>query len=87
MVVATLSNMLSGSNPLTQMKSISNSSQTMRMGDPTMAPNVVYNPTQRLDNQMRSASQVLNYASSKQMAEQGRTDMRGNVIGFSDTLG
>lgn len=85
--MATLSNMLSGSNPLIQMKTISNSGQTMKMGEPTMAPNLVYNPTQRIDNQIKSASQVLNYASSKQMAEQGRTDMRGNVVGFSDTLG
>ncbi len=85
--MATLANILSGKNPLSQMKQISGSVDAPRLGDPITAPDIVYNPTQRLDNQMKTSSQVQNYAASKSMAEQGRTDMRGNVIGYADTLG
>lgn len=84
--MATTSNQLSG-NPLSQLKGVTAAGQTLRMGDPTMGPDVVYNPTQRVDNQMKTASQVMNYAASKQMAAQGRTDMRGDVLGYSSTLG
>lgn len=86
--MATLANVLSGKNPLAQMKDLpSNAGNTGRMGDPVVSPDIVFNPTQRLSNQMRTSSQVQNYAASKAMAEQGRTDMRGNVIGYADTLG
>lgn len=85
--MATLDNVLKGKNPLSQMTDLSNSGQAGRLGDPVNGPDIVFNPTQRLNNQVRTASQVMNYASSKQMAEQGRTDMRGNVLGYADTLG
>ncbi len=85
--MTTLSNVLRGENPLSQMKEMSSAGQQMRFGDPVTVPDVVFNPTQRLDNQLKTSSQVMNYASSKQMAEQGRTDMRGNVLGYADTLG
>ena len=85
--MATLGNVLNSTNPLSQMKSISMGGQAPKFGDPATGPNIVYNPTQRLNNQMRTASQVMSYASSKQMSEQGRTEMRGNVLGYADTLG
>ncbi len=85
--MATLGNVLSGSNPLSQMKATSASGQASRFGDPISTPDIVFNPTQRLNNQLKTSSQVMNYASSKQMAEQGRTDMRGNILGYADTLG
>lgn len=84
--MAKLSNVLGGTNPLTQMIEVNSAGRAISMGDPSV-PNVMYNPTQRLENQMRTASQVQNYAASKNMAEQGRTDMRGNVVGYADTLG
>lgn len=85
--MATLSNILTASNPLSQMKKMGNTAQSSKLGDAINAPDVVFNPTQRLDNQLKTSSQVQNYASSKNMAEQGRSDMRGNVIGYSETLG
>lgn len=85
--MATLSNMMSGSNPLSQMKEMAGGRNAARLGDPISGPDVIFNPTQRLDNQLKTSSQVQNYAASKAMAEQGRTDMRGNVMGYSDTLG
>lgn len=85
--MATLSNVLSGKNPLSQMKAMRGSADAARLGDPIVAPDIVFNPTQRLNNQMRTSTQVQNYAASKAMAEQGRTDMRGNVMGYADTLG
>ena len=85
--MATFSNMMKGNNPLSQMKSISTYGQSLKFGDAPVATDIVFNPTQRLDNQMKTASQVMNYAASKQMSEQGRTDMGGNVVGYSDTLG
>lgn len=85
--MATLGNVLSGVNPLSQMRELSSGGNSARLGDPVTAPDIVFNPTQRLNNQMKTASQVMNYASSKQMAEQSRTDMRGNVLGYADTLG
>lgn len=85
--MATLSNVLSGNNPLSQMKSMSGTGQSQRLGDPSSVPDIVFNPTQRLDNQLKTSSQVQNYAASKAMSEQGRTDMRGNVFGYADTLG
>lgn len=81
-----ISNMLKDS-PLVAMKGVANSGNTVRFGVEGTVPDVVFNPTQRMDNQMKSSLQVMNYASSKQMAEQGRTDMRGNVLGYADTLG
>lgn len=85
--MATLSNVLSGNNPLSQMKQMTASTDGARLGDPVTGPNIVFNPTQRLNNQMKTSSQVQNYAASKAMAEQGRTEMRGNVMGYADTLG
>jgi len=85
--MATLSNILSGNNPLSQMKQMSSEGQSTRLGQTPTGPDIVFNPTQRLDNQMRTSSQVQNYAASKAMSEQGRTDMRGNVLGYADTLG
>lgn len=85
--MATLSNVLSGNNPLAQMKEMTRGVNSQRLGDPVISPDVVFNPTQRLSNQMKTSSQVQNYAASKAMAEQGRTDMRGNVMGYADTLG
>ncbi len=85
--MATLGNVLRGTNPASQMQDMSRGGQGSRLGDPVSVPDVVFNPTQRLDNQLKTSSQVMNYASSKAMAEQGRTDMRGNVMGYADTLG
>lgn len=85
--MATLSNVMSGNNPLSQMKQISSNGQAIGFGQTPSVPDIVFNPTQRLDNQIKTNSQVQNYAASKAMAEQGRTDMRGNVIGYADTLG
>lgn len=83
--MATIKNVLNGVNPLAQMRQMSPNTQGLSMGE---APGeVVFNPTQRLDNQLKTASQVMNYAASKEMAAQGRTDMRGNVMGYADTLG
>lgn len=84
--MARMSNMLKGT-PLAQMKGIASSGNAPRLGDPVTVPDVVFNPTQRMDNQMKTSTQVMNYAASKEMATQGRTDMRGNVVGYSDTLG
>jgi hypothetical protein len=80
--MATISNVLSQSNPVSQMRVLSNVGP-MEMGN----TNIVFNPTQRLDNQLKTASQVMNYATSKSLSAQGRTDMRGNIVGYSDTLG
>lgn len=85
--MATFANVLNESNPLSQMKDISNGGGISRLGMGIDVPDVVFNPSQRLNNQLKTASQVMNYSSSKQMAQQGRTDMRGNVIGYADTLG
>lgn len=85
--MATLSTALKGNSPLAQLKEIPASGHSMLMGEPTRVPDIVFNSAQRLNNQMKTATQVMNYASSKEMAEQGRTDMRGNVMGYSDTLG
>jgi hypothetical protein len=85
--MATLKNVLSGTNPVSQMRDMESSGQASRLGDPMTGPDIVFNPTQRLDNQMKTSSQVMNYAASKEMAAQGRTDMRGNVMGYADTLG
>lgn len=85
--MATISNVLSGKNPASQMNEIPGNNNAMRLGEPISAPDVIFNPTQRLNNQMKTASQVMNYAASKEMAAQGRTDMRGNVMGYADTLG
>jgi hypothetical protein len=82
-----ISNIISGNNPLVQMKQMTGTMDSPRMGDPVIAPDIVFNPSQLLNNQMNTSAQVQNYASSKAMAEQGRSDMRGNVIGYSDTLG
>jgi len=84
--MARLSSMLINKNPLAQMQSMSNNGLMPGLGDNSSIPHMVYNPTQRIDNQMKTSKQVINYASSKAMAEQGRTDMRGNVSGYSDTL-
>ena len=85
--MATLGNVLKGSNPISQMRSMPMGGQAPRLGDPVMTPDFVFNPTQRRDNQMKTSSQVMNYAASKEMAAQGRTEMRGNVLGYADTLG
>lgn len=85
--MATLANVLKGNNPMSQMTELTGSGQSMRLGQPMTVPDVVFNPTQRLDNQLKTSSQVMNYAASKEMAAQGRTEMRGNVVGYSDTLG
>lgn len=85
--MATLSNVLNGTNPASQMKDMSGVNNGSRLGESIMTPSIVFNPTQRLDNQLKTASQVMNYAASKEMAAQGRTDMRGTVMGYSDTLG
>jgi len=85
--MATISNVLSGKNPVSQMREVSGNSSAKRLGEPITAPDIVFNPTQRLNNQMKTSSQVMNYAASKEMAAQGRTDMRGNVMGYADTLG
>ncbi len=84
--MATTKNLLGGKNQLSQMRNVSGSANTMSLGEP-VAPNISYNPTQRLTNQMKTSNQVMNYAASKEMAAQGRTDMRGNVMGYADTLG
>jgi len=78
--------MLKGS-PLYEMKGSSLVGQMQRMGDSVMSTEVAFNPTQREVNQQNTMNQVQNYANTKMMAEQGRTDMRGNVIGYADTLG
>lgn len=85
--MATISNVMNGNNPIAQMKDMSNTGHGSRYGDSVTGPDIVFNPTQRLNNQMRTASQVMNYSASKNMAEQSRTDMRGNVLGYADTLG
>ena len=85
--MATLANVLKGKNPVSSMTELAGSGQSFRLGEPMKVPDVVFNPTQRLDNQLKTSSQVMNYAASKEMAAQGRTDMRGNVVGYSDTLG
>lgn len=85
--MATLSNVMSGNNPLSQMKQMSSDGQSTRLGQSPTGPDIIFNPAQRLTNQMKTSSQVQNYAASKAMAEQGRTDMRGNVLGYADTLG
>lgn len=74
-------------NGLYQMSGVSPITQPMRMGDANMSNNIAFNPTQRETNQLKTAFQVQNYEAQKQMAAQGRTDMRGNVVGYSDTLG
>lgn len=84
--MAIMSNLLQG-KPMAQMKTMNPSGQTIRMGDPVSAPDIQYSPNQRVMNQMNTASQVQNYAAAKEMAAQSRTDMRGNVMGYSDTLG
>lgn len=66
------------------------SSQTalpQRMGETQMVPELSFNPMVREQNQMKTASQTASYEATKQMAAQGRTDMRGNVAGYVDTLG
>ena len=85
--MATIKNVLKETNPLSQMRDMSGDTYISRMGDPVIMPDVTFNPTQRISNQLKTASQVMNYSASKEMAEQGRTDMRGNVLGYSDTVG
>ncbi len=66
------------------------SSQTampQRMGETQMIPELSFNPMVREQNQMKTATQTASYEATKQMAAQGRTDMRGNIAGYSDTLG
>jgi hypothetical protein len=81
-----VTSMLKGS-PLYQMKNISPVGQMQRLGDSVMSTEMAFNPTQREVNQRNTMNQVQTYANTKAMAEQGRTDMRGNVVGYSDTLG
>lgn len=64
-------------NPLTQVS-------RGAMGEVPTA--LSFDSTQREVNQMKTASQVQNYAATKLMTEQGRTDMRGNVAGYAETL-
>ncbi len=70
-----------------QMKGESTVAKPLRLGDTDMAGKLSFNPVQRQNNQLKTAFQVQNYAASKQMAEQGRTDMGGAMMGYSDTLG
>ena len=84
--MATMSNLLKG-KPMVQMKTMNPSGEAMRLGDPISGPDIQYSPNQRVMNQMNTSNQVQNYAAAKEMAAQGRTDMRGNVMGYSDTLG
>ncbi len=79
-------NMLKGS-AMYLMTNKSAMAQPMRLGEENMGIATSFMPNQREVNQMRTANQIQNYANSKQMSEQGRTDMRGNVMGYSDTLG
>lgn len=58
-----------------------------RMGESNMVPELSFNPMVREVNQMKTLNQTAAYEAAKQMASQDRTDMRGNVIGFGDTLG
>ena len=69
-----------------QFKNTNPMSQMIRRGNAEVAPSIYFNPTQREVNQMKTSSQVQNYASVKMMSEQGRTDMRGNVVGYSETM-
>jgi len=85
--MALLTSTLIGKNPLSQMKPMANNNNLPALGENTSVPNIVYNPTQRTDNQMKTTKQILNYTAAKSMAEQGRTDMRGSMVGYSDTLG
>lgn len=62
-------------------------SEPSRTGSPDLMANMSYSPNQRVINQMNTANQVSNYAAAKEIAEQGRTDMRGNIAGYYDTLG
>jgi len=74
-------------NPLYSFKDMNPLAQPERLGDSNMMSDIAFNPTVREVNQQKTAAQVNNYASSKMMAQQGRTDMRGNVAGYTDTLG
>jgi hypothetical protein len=58
-----------------------------RTGQTQMIPELSYNPMVREINQAKTMSQTAAYETAKQMASQDRTDMRGNVAGFGDTLG
>jgi hypothetical protein len=74
-------------NSMYSMTGASDIAQPMRVGEQNLDVQMSYNPMVREMNQMKTMSQVQNYAASKEMATQGRTDMRGNVSGYSDTLG
>lgn len=66
------------------------SSQTampQRLGETQMIPELSFNPMVREVNQAKTMNQTQAYETAKQMASQDRTDMRGNVSGFGDTLG
>lgn len=66
------------------------SSQTQmpqRLGETQMVPELSFNPMVRETNQMKTANQTASYEAAKQMASQDRTDMRGSVMGFGETLG
>jgi hypothetical protein len=53
----------------------------------SLGGSVSFVPNQRLQNHQMTARQVMNYSMSKDLLYQGSTDMRGNIEGYSDTLG
>ncbi len=52
-----------------------------------MNQDVSFAPAQLQRNTMNTLMEVQQNANSKQMSEQGRSEMRSNMIGYSDTLG
>ena len=85
--MATLTNVLKESSPTSQMKPMTNMGKMTRPTDGVIGQDIVFNPTQRLDNQLKTASQVMNYTASKSLAEQNRTLLGGDILGYSETLG
>lgn len=81
----TLGNILNGRFPVTQSRPAANRSQLRQIMDATTTLPVTYNPTQRLENQLKTASQVETYATSKSLA--GGRGGRGKLFGLTETLG
>jgi len=85
--MASLSSVQQRGNPLSQMNELSEVNVAVSMGDPTRLPDVVFNSLTVKNNRRKTSSQILNFSASELMSEQSRTELRGNVPGYSDTLG
>lgn len=85
--MASLSSVQQRGNPLSQMNELAGVSLAVSMGDPTRLPDVVFNSMRVINNQRKTSSQIINFSASEMMSKQSRTELRGNVPGYSDTLG